>query len=266
MKAIDCHCHIYPAKIAKQASESVGEFYEVSMYSYAPTGEELLAACEGTPIKRCIVHSVALKPSNVEGINDFIAEQCRLHPEFIGFATMHPDYPDPEAEIDRAIQMGLKGLKLHPDMQHVDTDDPRLMRIYEIIEGRIPLMVHCGDARQQYPNSHPKHLVPVLRAFPKLVVDAAHMGGWGVFDEACELLAGESCFLDVSSSQPFLSKEHLCRLVRAYGTERVMFGSDFPMWSPAKEYEGFVSNEFTQTELEDMLWNNCERYLGFALD
>lgn len=30
---------------------------------------------------------------SVESINNFIAEQCRQHPEFIGFMAMHQDYP-----------------------------------------------------------------------------------------------------------------------------------------------------------------------------
>lgn len=265
MKVIDCHCHIYPEKIAAVASRSVGEFYQVPVFSPLPTGDDLLQACQGTPISYHIVHSVALKPSNVESINTFIAEQCRQHPEFIGFATMHPDYENPEAEIQRALDLGLKGLKLHPDMQRVDTNDPRLMRIYEIIEGRMPLMVHCGDSRAEYPYSHPRHLVEVLKSFPNLVVDAAHLGGWGIFDEAPGLLAKESCFFDVSSCQPFMSKEKLQQYVRTYGTDRIMFGSDFPIWSPVREYESFISCDFTSGELEDMLWNNCQRYLGFQL-
>ena len=62
--------------------------------------------------------------------DSFIAEQCRQHPEFIGFMAMHQDYPEPEKEIERAIGLGLKGMKLHPDTQHVNMDDPRLMNVY----------------------------------------------------------------------------------------------------------------------------------------
>lgn len=51
---------------------------------------------------------------------------------------MHQDFEDMEGEIDRAIQLGLKGVKIHPDTQKVNMDDPRLMRLYEIIEGRLP--------------------------------------------------------------------------------------------------------------------------------
>lgn len=264
MTVIDCHCHIYPEKIATQASESVGSFYLVPMYSYNPTSADLLGSCKDSPITHHVVHSVATKPSSVEAINNFIAEQCRLHPEFIGFATMHQDYKDPEKEIERAIEMGLKGLKLHPDTQKVNMDDPQLMSIYEIIAGRIPLIVHCGDYR--YPYSHPSRLKKILRTFPDLVVDAAHMGGWSIFNQVVDILGEENCFFDMSSSLPFLGSRRTYELAKHYGTNRIMFGSDFPMWNPIEEYNAFVSAPFTDDELENMLWHNCERFLGFEVN
>lgn len=261
MKVIDCHCHIYPEKIAAVAAQSVGKFYDLDVYSAMPTGDDLLRSCQGTPISRHIVHSVATKPSNVESINNFIAEECRRHPEFIGFATMHPDYPEPERELERAMSLGLKGLKMHPDQQRVNADDPRLMNIYQIAEGRMPLMLHCGDPRPEVQFSHPSRVKKVLQAFPKLVVDAAHLGGWGVWDKAVELLNCERCYFDVSSTLAFLQPEELRRIVRRYGAERVMFGSDFPIWSPQKELETLLAAGFNSSELELMLSANCERYL-----
>ena len=259
MAVIDIHAHVYPDKIAERASQSVGEFYHVGMYEGGSV-EALLSANTTSPITHFVVHSVATKPGNVESINDFIAEQCRIHPEFIGFATLHQDYPDPEAEIERAMGLGLKGLKLHPDTQQVDMDDPRLMRIYEIIEGRLPLIVHTGDYRYDY--SHPRRLKKVLHAFPNLVVDAAHFGGWSVFDYALEYLEDENCYVDTSSALEFLGPRRTVELVRAYGVERVMFGSDFPMWSPVTEYNMLAAMPFTQEEFEAITWHNAERFIG----
>ena len=102
MPVVDAHSHIYPAKIASKASDAVGDFYHVDMAAPVASSEALLAACEGTPITHHIVHSVATSPGQVETINTFIADQCFMHPEFIGFATMHQDYVDVEGEIGRA--------------------------------------------------------------------------------------------------------------------------------------------------------------------
>ncbi len=263
MNVIDCHCHIYPEKIAGRAVQSVGDFYLIHMDESEGTGEGLLAACADSPITHYVVHSVAVKASNVQHINDYIASQCAAHPEFIGFATMHQDFEDPEAEIERAISLGLRGLKLHPDTQMVNMDDPRLMRVYEIIEGRLPLIVHTGDYRYDY--SHPRRLKNILRTFPNLVVDAAHYGGWSIPEQGYDYLHDENLFIDISSSMQFLGARRSRELIEMWGTERVLFGSDFPMWSPVDEYNTFMSLGFTDDECENMLWHNCERFLGFEV-
>ncbi|WP_302961195.1 amidohydrolase family protein [uncultured Adlercreutzia sp.] len=263
MSVIDAHSHIYPAKIASKASDAVGDFYHVSMAAPVASAEALLTACEGTPITHHLVHSVATTPGQVETINTFIADQCAEHPEFVGFATMHQDYVDMEGEIERAIELGLKGVKIHPDTQKVDMDDPRLMRLYEIIEGRLPIVIHTGDYRYDY--SHPRRLKKILRAFPNLVVDAAHFGGWSVFDYALEYLEDERCYVDTSSALEFLGPRRTMELVRAYGVERVMFGSDFPMWSPATEYNMLAAMPFTPEEFEAITWSNAQRFIAGEL-
>lgn len=260
MNVIDCHCHIYPAKIAERAVQGVGNFYGIPMDSPDGTADGLLASCEGSPIKKFIVHSVATRADQVENINTFIASECKKHPEFIGFMTLHQDTPDPVAEIERACDLGLQGIKLHPDTQQVNMDDSRLMNIYEIAEGRLPIIMHTGDYRYDF--SHPRRMRNVLRAFPRLVVDAAHFGGWSVFDLALEYLQNENCYVDVSSAMAFIGLRRTVELCRAYGCERVMFGSDFPMWNPAVELEAFLSAGFSDEELELMLYKNAERFLG----
>ncbi|MEG2260914.1 MAG: amidohydrolase family protein [Raoultibacter sp.] len=262
MPVIDIHAHIYPEKIADKAVDSVGDFYDIEMFGggYA---EALLEATKDSPITHFVVHSVAMKPNVVESINDFIAEECRTHPEFIGFAALHQDYPNPEAEIERAIGLGLRGVKLHPDTQKVNMDDPRLMRIYEIIEGRLPLIVHTGDYRYDY--SHPRRLQSILHTFPHLVVDAAHFGGWSIQDEAITYLKNENCFLDMSSTMGFIGDAHTKRLVDTYGADRILFGADFPMWNPTTELERFCDLGFSEVDREKMLWHNAERFLGMKL-
>lgn len=262
MTVVDAHVHVYPEKIALRAAESVGDFYQYPMFKEGSI-PAMLAAVEGSPITHHIIYSVATKPSNVESINDFIAAECKKHPNFVGFMAMHQDYPNPEDEIERAIGLGLRGMKLHPDTQKVNMDDDRLMRIYELIEGRMPLVMHCGDYRTDF--SHPRRMKRILHEFPNLVVDAAHFGGWSVFDLAVEYLENENCFLDMSSSQKFLGRRRTRELCEIYGADRILFGSDFPMWDPSEELEMFESLDFPKADFEKMTWHNAERFVGMDI-
>lgn len=265
MTVIDAHAHIYPSHIARRAVDAVGQFYSMPMFAADDnrgTAEHLLQAAKESPITHFIVHSVATSAHHVESINTFIAKQCQAHPQLIGFATMHPSYPNPEREINRAKAMGLHGIKLHPDSQAVDMDDPRLMDVYEILQAKgMRLVMHTGDFR--YDHSNPERLVRILHAFPNLVVDAAHYGNWSKFEIGYDLLHSfENVFVDASSSTFMLGKRRIYELTNLWGTDRVMFGSDYPMWSPADEFRFIDGLPFTDDQKECLFRRNAERFLG----
>ncbi|MBQ9005133.1 MAG: amidohydrolase family protein, partial [Atopobiaceae bacterium] len=248
-------------KIADKATQSVGQFYNIPMQALLGSVGNLLKRREDTPITHSIICSVAVKPANVNSINDFIAKTCAEDDTLVGLAAMHQDFEDVGTELDRAMSMGLRGVKLHPDTQGVNMDDPRLMHVYEECEKRgLPLLIHCGDYRYDY--SHPRRLKRILHEFPQLEVCAAHFGGWSVYDLALEYLEDERCFLDVSSSMRYLGLRRTRELIEDYGVDRMMFGSDFPMWDPGEEQEAFSSLGFSKADYERMCWHNAERWLG----
>jgi predicted TIM-barrel fold metal-dependent hydrolase len=270
---IDFHAHIYPEKIAAKAVASIQEFYKIPMQNDG-TPEGLLESGRRGGIDRFIVFSAAATAERVESINNYIAQVCKDHadkcrelknrgdrePEFTGFGTLHPDMKDPGAEIERLISMGLVGIKLHPDMQKFNIDDERMMKIYAMLEGRLPVVFHCGDYR--YPFSHPARLAKVLDSFPKLTVVAAHFGGWSMFDLALDYFRSRSCYLDLSSSIPFLGLRRSSELIGIYGAERILFGSDYPMWDPAACLAEFQKLELSDTQKELILCGNAKRLLG----
>lgn len=260
---IDTHCHVYPPKIAERAVDAVGNFYSIHMDVKDGTTEGLRKATEGSPIGRFIIHSVATRPDQVASINDFIAAECASDPNMVGFMTLHQGLTpeEIEMEIQRAQSLGLCGIKLHPDTQEVNMDDERLFPIYEIAQAKkLPIIMHCGDYRYDY--SHPHRMKKLLHDFPNLIVNAAHFGGWSIFDLAVEYLEDENCYMDMSSSIALLGMRRTEELVRLYGHERILFGSDFPMWNPVDELTAFASANFSEKELRDMLQNNALRFLG----
>ena len=259
MKVLDFHAHIYPETISEKAVHSVSEFYSIDV-DHPGTPAALLEAGKQAGIDRFVVHSVAVTPKQVQSINSFIAEECAAHPEFFGFGTLHADMDDPRGEIERIESMGLRGIKIHPDTQRFNMDDPKMMAIYEMLEGRLPVLIHCGDYRYDY--SHPRRLAAVLDQFPNLTVIGAHFGGWSIFDLAVEYLEHRRCYLDISSSMMFLGLRRTAELIRIYGADRILFGTDFPMWSPKSELEQTLRLGLSQEELERVLYRNGMEILG----
>lgn len=259
MRITDCHAHIFPDKIAEKASVGIGDFYDTKM-RYVGSCERLLESGSKAGMTNYWVHSVATTAAQIRSINSFIAQQCELHPEFIGFGSVHPDAPDMQAEIDNIIELGLYGVKLHPDFQKFNIDDPCAYPIYECIQGKLPLIIHTGDDRYDF--SHPRRMAKVLEMFPKLDCICAHMGGYAVWDEAYECLHDHRCWVDSSSTMGMMNDyDHVRELVSKWGTERMLFGSDFPMWDHTEELERFEKLGITGSALDDVMYRNADHII-----
>ena len=91
MTIIDTHAHIYPDAIALKAAQSTGTFYDIPMCLDGTLGQ-LMAHGEAAGISRFLVHSVAVTPSRVHSINDYLMRVSAEHPDrLIGFGTLHPE-------------------------------------------------------------------------------------------------------------------------------------------------------------------------------
>ena len=256
---IDSHCHIYPQAIARKAVASVDRFYDgLPAKPHDGTADTLRVTGQAAGITRFVVHSVATTPAQVHSINRFIADtQRQARDTFIGLGAMHPDSETLEEDLRELVSLGLNGVKIHPDFQRFEADSEKACRLYELCEERgLPVLIHTGDSRYDY--SNPERIVRVLRAFPRLKVIGAHFGGWSVWERAGKLLPGHpNLTVDTSSSFHWLSPEQALSLIRAFGADHVMFGTDYPMWPQQPELDFLNRLPLTEEEREQILWKTC---------
>lgn len=261
MQIIDIHTHIYPSKIAVKATDSVRDFYQLRGSGNMDGTVELLrqrGALAG--ISRYTVLPVSNSPERVHSINSFILEQAGIHQDFIGFGTVHAAMNDIEEEAEWILNAQLKGIKMHPDSQRFPIDDPRLYPVYDLIQGKIPVMLHMGDPRYNY--SHPVRLRHVMDTFPNLQVIAAHFGGYKMFETAKEQLWDTDCIFDISSAMMFMEPGEAERYIHFYGAERMAYGTDYPLWDPVEEVKHFQSLKLTGAEFDQIAHKTAERILG----
>lgn len=259
MYLIDIHTHVYPDKIAMKATDSVRDFYNIYGGKMDGTTNQLLERGKTAGISKFVILPVANHPARVQGINDFIVQQVAQHEEFIGFGTVHADMEGISDEVERIMNLGLRGIKMHPDSQRFAIDDLRLYPVYDAIQGKIPVILHMGDQRYNY--SHPVRLRRILERFPKLDVIAAHFGGYSMYETACEQLKDTNCVFDVSSSLMFLPEGQAERYIGIYGAERMAFGTDYPMWDPVDEVQNFLKLRLTADQFEQIAHKTAERIL-----
>ena len=259
MEIIDIHTHVYPDAIAQKATDSIRDFYGIGSAGMNGTVDMLLQQGAKAGITKYVILAVAIRPDHVVSINNFIAGQMQAHDCFYAFGTVHAGMDGLTDEAERIMDMGLKGIKMHPDSQVFAIDAPRLFPVYETIQGKLPVLLHMGDSRYDY--SHPARLRRVLELFPKLETVAAHFGGYSMDDVACQELKDTNCIMDVSSSLMFMEPGVAERYVNIYGAERLAFGTDYPLWDPVKEMERFMQLKLTETQREQIFHKTAERLL-----
>ena len=258
---IDVHAHIFPDAIAEKASVSIAKFYDIPV-EQGGSGDMLLKHGDEAGIDKFIVHSVATTPAHVQSVLKFITASLKAHPDrFIGFGSLHPDMENAEDAVKQMMDAGLRGVKLHPDMQLFALDEDRAYRMFEAFAGKLPLLVHAGDKR--YPYSNPHRIARMMDKFPEMVCIAAHMGGYSEWAEARELLAGrKNLYVDTSSTMFELNDEQMMESIRAFGVDHVMFASDYPMWNPGKELTHVRSLGLTEEELKRIEWGTAAEVFG----
>ena len=259
MRLIDFHTHIYPDAIAQKAAQSICDFYELEGGHMDGSAATLLNRGDAAGIEKFVVLPVGMRPDKVRHVNDFILGEAKKQARFIGFGTIHAEMEDLTDEVEYILSSGLHGIKMHPDFQKFAIDDPRLFPAYEMLQDKIPVMFHMGDKRYDY--SHPARLRHVLELFPRLRTVAAHFGGYSMYETAYDLLHDKDCVFDVSSSLMFMPEGVAERYIGAFGAERMVFGTDYPLWDPVTETRRFQSLKLTDKQFEQIGYKTAEQFL-----
>ena len=250
----DIHTHVFhPAVAAKALARLAG-------LGFSATGSglvaDLLERAQRAGMDRVVVHNVATAPAQVTPVNNFAIALQRQHPEVVAFGSVLPAAPGWEHELDRLEKAGIKGIKWHPNFQNLAFDAPILAPVIEAAQSRFIFMCHVGCEEPLGHNpASPYKLRALIRNFPKARIIAAHMGGYANGAAALDALAGQHIWLDTSNTEQ-LGDAELRALFAAHPRERILFGSDYPLFDPQKSYTRLQRRlRFTQSEMEELATN-----------
>ncbi|MBP3706291.1 MAG: amidohydrolase, partial [Clostridia bacterium] len=255
----------YPEKIVEKAVGGTDNFYNVTS-NCKGTVEDLIDRGTAAGIDHFVVQSVATTPKQVESINNFIATSVENScGKFTGLGTLHPDSNNIANDVKQIINLGLRGVKLHPDIQRFKIDDYRCLKIYELCEGEgLPILMHTGDYRYDF--SNPNRLLPILKIYTNLTIIGAHLGGWSIWEEASkELCEVPNLMVDCSSTFNYVDIPKVEEIIIRYGEDRVMFATDYPMWAPEKEIDTFLKLNLTDTQREKIFSKNAKNLFNIKL-
>lgn len=275
---IDFHTHTFPDKIADAALTKLrAASHTVSFTNGTVSG--LRESMESAGINWSVVLPVATNPLKVGSINDLSAALTEKE-GLIYFGCVHPDMENAKEEVARIAQMGLKGIKIHPVYQGVDIDDIRFLRILEAAgEHDLTVVTHNGDdiGFPGVVHCTPQMARNALKQVGKVKLVLAHMGGWKNWETVADALLDTSAYLDTAFSlgalvqseprhyspeeEKLMSEDAFCKMVRAFGAHRILFGTDSPWSDQKREVEAISALPLTENEKKCIFSENAKQLI-----
>ena len=260
---IDFHTHAFPDRIAAGAVKKVAFGAGDLTPSTDGTVAGLTAALAALNAMGVLL-PVATKPSQQRSINDWAILQ--KSDRVIPFGSVYPLAPDAPDELERLHDLGLRGVKLHPEFQGFNVDDPKVRPLYHLI-GRLKMIVvfHAGLDMAYMPPCRcaPKMLQRAMEDLDGAEVVAAHWGGYMMGqDVLTDLKPAPNLYLDTAYSYSRVLIPQIRALIDAHGPEHILFGSDTP-WSNVRDEARLIRSLLLPADWQEaILFGNARRLLS----
>jgi predicted TIM-barrel fold metal-dependent hydrolase len=248
---VDIHAHIGPAE---RPGEDDGRL------------KAMLRAMDEAGVDRACVFASAGRGSDYATETDLIIELSHeTAGRIVPFARVHPFWgEDAVADLRRAADAGVRGLKLHPFMDGAFlANDRRLVHpLVRVAADRgLVVLVHSGWGF----NSAPGLVADLARAFPSVPVIMGHSGRYGYHREAAAVGAElPNLHYDVAG---LATPSAVDEIVSLAGPARVLFGTDHPYSPMGFELEKVARwTTMAWEQTTQVVGSNASRLLNLEAD
>ena len=158
-------------------------------------------------------------------------ERSPARDRLVPFASVHPHWAGWREHLSFAAARGARGIKVHPEFQRLFPDETSMMEVYEECD-RLGLVVlfHAGRSGiepgflRKY--ALLRHYEPAIAAFPRVQFVLGHAGARDAPDAMRLAAAHDNVWLEITGQ----GVTQLDAILAQNGTERILFGSDWPFY------------------------------------
>ena len=222
------------------------------------TAKTLLSQSGITRLVICHHHSLFSPDSgNVTNV-----EAVRALPHVLrAYMGINPNYPEviaqDLAEYDSYPDVYV-GFKMLADYHRIAVDEVPYRPVWEMANTRgLPVLLHTWG-QSPYDGYEPvKH---VLQRYPHAQVLLGH-SLFGEWDRAAELAAHfANCYVELTAAS--LERGSLERMLQGVGSEKVVFGTDFPWFNEPYCIGTILGADITDEDRRNIFYRNAQRILG----
>ncbi|MEV4533381.1 amidohydrolase family protein [Asanoa sp. NPDC049518] len=244
---IDVHTHCHLAE--HWGCEWHRNWQPVYGHEYANrTPEQYDEAMAAAGVDLAFVFGMRASRAGVITPNEYVEQfVAATSTNTIGFMALDLSDADVMDQLADGIARGLRGVKLYPVLAHFDPRDVAHDPFFKAAtEAGLIVLWHMGttpspEGRLELTN--PLLVDDVARRHPDLRQIIAHLGHPWQRETIVVLRKARNVFGDVSASwaRPLDGFMALVRAQEWGVTQKLLFGSDYPMWTPAEAVAGLRS-------------------------
>ncbi|WP_276258799.1 amidohydrolase family protein [Haloglomus litoreum] len=204
--------------------------------------------------------------------NDDVADIVDAHPDqFVGVGSVPIDRPMAAVrEVRRCVEeLGFAGIRVVPWLWELPPNDRRYYPVYaECVEQDVPFCLqvgHTGPLKPSEPGRPIPYLDDVLREFPDLTVVAGHIGHPWTEEMMALATKYEDVYIDTSAYKPKRYPDELVEFMRGHGSEKVLFGTNYPMIQPGECLEGIADLDLGEEARERFCYRNAAEAFGLDI-
>lgn len=253
------HCHVMPEGVFNKDKPEVG------------TLQHLSKIMNGLGIDKAVLFAPFTYqiPEGSYRCNQWLWKLIRNKKQFYGFITVHPLDLDSLNILNEFANKGFVGIKFHPVIFRVCLDDPAIEPFYTEAERlNLPIVFHTGIHGWRVEYYTPVLLDKIAQDHPRLKIIVEHMGGYEFFHQALAVVRNNpNCYAGISTVLQendtwYIPQNELKHLLRTVGSERIIYGTDFPYSGLSKikhDIEIIRSWNLPQKDEENILGENLKR-------
>lgn len=259
---IDTHVHIFPDKIAEKAIPALAAAaHQVPQTN--GTVSDTLKKMDEWGVDKIWGLGIATNAKQVHNVNTFIASvrSDRIEP----FGSLYPYSDNLMQDVEEVIDLGFKGIKLHPEYATFNPADERIFPMYERLEKEGLIIIFHAGHDVAFPNTYyaaPKNIAVVAKNFPKLKIVAAHLGGYESGDEIIENYKGlNNLYIDTAVMSLAHPMDMIEKVFNFFDKKKILFATDCPWSRPDKELSIIDKLNLSKEDKEPVLYKNAERLI-----
>ena len=208
--------------------------------------------------------------------NEHVADVRDEYPDFfVGFASVDPLKNDCVESARRAVEdLDLSGFKFQQIAQGFDPSAPEHEELWATIEDLgVPVVFHGGSSTLgagapggrglQLKYGNPMLVDDIAAAHPDLDILIAHPAFPWEREQLAVCQQKGNVYMDLSGWLPRYIDEQVLHYAENLLTDKVMFGTDYPMIQPGDWLASFSADtDFSAETRRKILWENAEEFLG----